>query len=147
MREETLADEGGDESFRHCLVVLAGVADISEDLCQRLLVVDAHEMAVLFKFLLIFIIGVNVLTQIVVVGLLMYETLQWQTVGEGRLLIGPSHRERGHGHHQLRQLEDIDDLLRLVDRCTEVTVAQSFLIHEVTERLRVEQSVCCSIDE
>ena len=80
MWQEALSDEDFDKFFRQGFVVLAGVADIGEDLCQRLLVVDADKVTVLFQFLFIFIIGVDILAYIVVVGFLMNEALQGQTV-------------------------------------------------------------------
>ena len=70
-----MADEGGDEGLRHRLVVLPGITDVCEDLRQRLFVIDAHKVSVLFEFLFIFIIGVDVLAQIIAVGLLVDETL------------------------------------------------------------------------
>ena len=79
VRYKLLVDEGVDEGFRHGLIVLTRVADVGENLSQRLFVVDLHKVAVLFKFLFVFVIGVDVLAQIVVVGLLMNETLQGQT--------------------------------------------------------------------
>ena len=112
MWKEPLTDEGVDAFLRHRFVVLTGIADIGKDLCERFLVVDAHKVAVLFEFFFIFIIGVDIHAQIVVVGLLMHVTLQRQTVGEGRLFVGPTHGERGHGHRELRRLYDIASVYR-----------------------------------
>lgn len=58
--QEALADEGLNERLRHGLVVAARIAYVGENLCQRLLMVDADEVAVLLELLLIIIIGVDV---------------------------------------------------------------------------------------
>ena len=73
VRYKLLVDEGVDEGFRHGLIVLTRVADVGENLSQRLFVVDLHKVAVLFEFLFIFVIGVDVLAKIVVVRFLMDE--------------------------------------------------------------------------
>lgn len=145
--QEALVYQRVDEPFRHRLVVLAGVADIGEDLSECLLVVDLHEVTVLFEFFFIFIIGIDVSARVVVVGFLVDETLQGQAVGERWLLIGPANGKRGHGHHEFWQLQDVDDLLRLVNGRTKVTVAESLLVHEVAKRLCVKQSIGSSIDK
>ena len=145
--QEALTYQGIDEPLRHCLVVLAGVSDIGEDLSERLLVVNLHEVTVLFEFFFIFIIGVDILAHVVVVSLLVYETLQGQAVGEGRLLVGPADGEGGDGHDESGQSQDVDDLLRLVDGGAEVAVAEPLFVHEVAERLCEEQGVGCGIDE
>ena len=71
----------------------------------------------------------------------MDETLQRQSVGEGRGFCRPSDSQRGNGHHQLGQLQRVDNHLRHVDSGAQIAVAQSFLVHEVAERLGVEQRV------
>ena len=109
--------------------------------------VDAQELKVLGQVLLVVIILVDVDTQIVLVGLAVYEAVEWQPVGESGLVVGPSHGECGHGHDQSGQLEDVDDELRLIDGGAQVAVAQPFLVHEVAERLGVEQCVGGRIDE
>ena len=77
----------------------------------------------------------------------MYKTLQGQTVGEGRLFSGPANGECGNWHHELGQLQDIDNLLWLIDGGTQIAVAQSLFIHEVAECLRVEQGVSSCVDK
>ena len=69
-----------EEFLRHRLVVLAGVADVGEDLRKRLLVIDADEVLILRQVLLILIIGVDILAHIFVIALLMDETFHGQTV-------------------------------------------------------------------
>ena len=109
--------------------------------------VDAQEFEVLRQVLLVVVIVVDVGGQVVAVGLAVYEAVEWQPVGECGLVVGPSHGERCHGHDQSGQLKDVDDLLRLIDGGAQVAVAQPFLVHEVAERLGVEQCVGGSIDE
>ena len=92
--------EGLEQAFRHYFVVLAGVADVGEHLGEGLLVVDLDKMAILLQLLLIYIIGVDVAAEVVVIGLLMDEALQGQTVGEGRLFCGPADGERGDRHDE-----------------------------------------------
>ena len=145
--EEPLFFECLQQTGGHSFVVLTGVADVGEDLGQRLLLVDTQELEVLGQVLLVIIILVDVDAQVVAVGLLMYITFQGQAVGEGRLLVGPSYGEGGYGHDQSGQLEDIDNLLGLIDGGAQIAVAQSFLVHEVTERLGVEQGVGGRVDE
>ena len=70
------------QSLRHALVVFLCVADVCEDLSQRFFLVDAYELLVLSKLLLIYLIGVDVLCGVVFVGLVVNETLQWQAVTE-----------------------------------------------------------------
>ena len=75
----------------------------------------------------------------------MYETLQRQTVAHLSFLSGPADGQRGNGHHQLRELQRVDNHLRHIDRCSQVAVTQSFLVHEVAQRLRIEQCIDGSI--
>ena len=109
--KEALSDEGVDEFSRYGFVVVASIADVGEHLCERLLVVDAYELQVLQQMLLFIVILVDIHSQVVVVAFLMHEALQGQTVGEFRLLVGPSYGECGHRHRKLGQVESIDDLL------------------------------------
>ena len=139
---ECLQERGG-----HGLVVLAGVPDVGEYLGEGVLVVDAQEFEVLREVLLVVIILVDVGGQVVAVGLVVYEAVEGQAVGEWRLLVGPSHGEGGYGHDETGELEDVDDLLGLIDGGAQVAVAEPFLVHEVAERLGVEQCVGGSIDE
>ena len=81
------------------------------------------------------------------IGVLVNETLQGQTVGEGRLFGRPAYGEGGHGHDEARQMQDIDDLLGLINGGAQVAVAQSFLVHQIAERLGVEQGIGGRIDE
>ena len=115
MGQEALSNEHLYEFSRQGFIVFASVAYVGENLCQRLLVVDADEVLVLRQVLLIIIIGVDIHSHIVVVALLVNETLQWQAVGEGRLFGWPTHSKRGDGHHELWQVQCIDNLLRLVN--------------------------------
>ena len=66
--------------------------------------VDAQELEVLRQVLLVVIIVVDVGGQVVAVGLAVYEAVEWQSVGERGLVVGPSHGECGHGHDQSGQL-------------------------------------------
>ena len=145
--EEPLFFECFQKTLAHGFVVLAGVADVGEDLGEGFFVVDAQELEVLGQVLLVVIILVDVGGQVVLVGLVVDEAVEGQAVGEGRLLVGPAHGEGGYGHDELGQLEDVDDLLGLIDGGAQVAVAQSFLVHEVAERLGVEQGVGGGIDE
>ena len=110
-----MSDEGVDEGSRHGFVVLASVADVGENLGQRLLFIDLDEMLVLGQMFLLVIISVDILAHIVVVALLVHETLHGQTVGELGLFCRPANGECGDGHRELRKVQRIDDLLRLVD--------------------------------
>ena len=130
--------EGIDEAGGHGLVVATGIADVGEDLGEGLFVVDLAEVAVLRQVLLVVVIGVDVGTAVVAVGLAMYEALQGQAVGEGRLFGWPANGERGDGHYETGQLEGVDNLLGLIDGGAEVAVAQSLFVHQVAERLRIE---------
>ena len=103
--------------------------------------IDVTEVAVLRKVLLIGVIGVDVGGCVVAVGLAVDKALQGQTVAEGTFLGRPANGEGGDGHDETGQLEDVDDLLGLIDGGTQVAVAQTFLVHEVAERLRIEQGV------
>ena len=145
--EEPLFFECFQETLAHGFIVLAGVADVGEYLGEGFFVVDAQEFEVLRQVLLVVIILVDVGGQVVAVGLVVYEAVEGQAVGEGRLLVGPSHGEGGYGHDETGELEDVDDLLGLIDGGAQVAVAESFLVHEVTERLGVEQCVGGGIDE
>ena len=104
-------------------------------------------MTVLRQLLLIIIIGVDVAWRVVAVGLVVDEGGCCQTVGERRLFRRPANGEGGHGHHELRQLECVDDHLGHVDSGAEVAVAKSFLIHQITECLGIEQGIGGGIDE
>ena len=77
----------------------------------------------------------------------MYETLEGQAVGEGRLFGRPANGERGDGQDKTRQLQDVDNLLRLVDGGAQIAVAQSLFVHEIAECLRIEQGIDGSILE
>ena len=101
MRQEALSDEDIDEFFRHGLVVFAGVTDVSKDLGERLLVVDALELQVLRQVLLVVIVLVDVFGQIVLVGLLVHKTFHGQTAGEGRFFCWPANGECRYRHHKL----------------------------------------------
>ena len=139
---ECLQERGG-----HGLVVLAGIADVCEDLGEGFFVVDAQELEVLGQVLLVIIVLVDVDTQVVAVGLLMDKAVEGQPVGEGRLLVGPSHGEGGYGHDQSGQLEDIDNLLGHIDGGAQIAVAQPLFVHEIAECLGVEQGVGGRVDE
>ena len=139
--EEPLALEGFHQTCRYGLVVFLRIADVGKDLGQCLFVVNLTEVAVFFQVLLIIIIGVDVGTAVFLVGLTVYETLCGQAVGEGRLFGGPANGECGDGHDETGQLEDVDDLLRLVDGGAQIAVAETFLVHEVAERLRIEEGI------
>ena len=132
---------GFEQTLGHGFVVLAGVANVGKDLGQCLLVVQFAVVAVLFQVLFIIIIGVDGLRSVVVVGLAVDKALQGQTVGEGRLFGRPAYRQRGDGHDEAGQTEDVDNLLGHVDGGAQIAVAQPLFVHEVAERLRVEQGV------
>ena len=132
--------EGLEESFGHGFVVVAGVADISEDLGEGLFLVDFAEVTVLGQMLLIIVIGVDVAWGVVVVGLVMDESGCSQTVGERRLFRRPANGECGHRHRELRQLERVDDHLRHIDGGAEITGAESLLLSQRAEVLREERS-------
>ncbi len=87
------------------------------------------------------VVGVDVGTAVVVVGLAMNEALQGQAVGEGGVFGRPADGEGGDGHNKAGQLESVDNLLGLIDGGAEVAVAQSFFVHQVAERLCVEQCI------
>ena len=133
--------EGLDEAGGHGLVVATGIADVGEYLGQCLLVVDLTEVAVLRQVLLLLIVGVDVGTAVVAIGLSVYEAVEGQAVGEGRLFGRPADGERGDGHDKTGQLERVDNLLGLIDGSAQVAVAQSLFVHEVAERLRIEQGI------
>ena len=76
IREKALSAERVDQNFRQSLVVATGVADVGKHLGEGFLVVDADKILVLHKVLLFVIISVDVLAQIVLVGLLVDEALQ-----------------------------------------------------------------------
>ena len=143
--EEPLFFQCFEQSGGHGLVVFLRIADVGEDLGEGLLVVDLAEMAVLLELLLAMIIGVDGSGGVLVVGLLVEEAVEGQTVGEGRLFGWPAYGEGGYGHDEARKLEGVDDHLGHVDGRAEIAIAQSFLVHEVAERLRVEQGVDGSI--
>lgn len=75
--------EGFDEACGHGFVVATGIADVGENLGECLFVVNLTEVAVLLQVLLGLVVGVDVGTAVVVVGLAMNEALQGQAVGEG----------------------------------------------------------------
>ena len=103
--------------------------------------VNLTEVAVLLQVLLGLVVGVDVGMAVVVVGLAMNEALQGQAVGEGGLFGRPADGEGGDGHNKAGQLEGVDNLLGLIDGGAEVAVAQSFFVHQVAERLCVEQCI------
>ena len=105
------------------------------------------ELLIIWELFLIFIIGVDVSWQVVVIGLAMDEGSSGKTVGEGRFFSGPADGQCGDGHDELRKLEDIYDLLWHIDRCAKVTIAKPFFVGKVSEGLREEQGVGGSIDE
>ena len=135
--------QGGREGF----VVLAGVTAVGEHLGKGLLVVDAHKLLVLRQLLLGGVVGIDVGGCVVVVGLVVDDGGQGQTVGERRLLVGPSQGDGGHGHHQARQLQRVDDELGHVDGGAEIAQAQSLGLGKVAERLAVEQGIGGGVDE
>ena len=92
-------------------------------------------MAVLGQLLLGGIIGVDVGRRVVLIGLAVHKRSVGQTIGEGRLFRRPAYGERGYGHYELRQLQRVDDHLRHIDGGAEIAITQSFLIHQVAERL------------
>ena len=57
------------KSVGYGFVVLAGVADVSENLSEGFLVVDAYEVAVFFKLFLVLVKVVDVFGKIVIVAL------------------------------------------------------------------------------
>ena len=77
----------------------------------------------------------------------MDDALQRQSVGERRILVGPSQRYRGNGHHEARQLQRVDYLLGVIHRGAEEAVAESFLVGEVAEGLGIQQCVGGCIQE
>ena len=79
-----------DHSCRHGLVVFLSVAYVGEYLCESFLVVYLYELAVLLKCLFLGIILVDVGRSIVVVCLAVHKRVERQTVGERRILVGPS---------------------------------------------------------
>ena len=109
--------------------------------------VNLTEVAVLFQILLIIIIGVNIGTTIVLVGLAVDKTLHGQTVRETAFLGRPANGKRGDGHNETRQLEDVDNLLRLIDCGAKVAIAKAFLVHQVAECLGIEQGIDSGILE
>ena len=115
--------EGFEEASGHGFVVATGIADVGEDLRQCLFVVNLAEVTVLRQILLLLIVGVDVGTTVVVVGLAMNETFSRQTVGEGRLFGRPANGKCGDGHDETWQLEDADDLLGLIDGGAQIAVA------------------------
>ena len=104
-------------------------------------------MAVLGQLFLSSIIGIDVGGGVVLIGLAVDKRGVGQTVGEGRLFRRPANGERGYGHHEFRQLQRVDDHLGHIDSGAEVTVAQSFLIHQVAECLGEQQRIGGGIDE
>ena len=120
--------QGVKQALTHCLVVAAGVADVGEDLRQRLLVVDFNEMPVLGQVFLVFIKLIYRLRRVVLIGLVVDKSFQRQTVALRRILVGPADGKRGDWHHQLGKLQDVDDELRLINGGAKVAVAQPFLI-------------------
>ena len=104
-------------------------------------------MAVLGQLFLSSIIGIDVGRGVVLIGLAVHKRSVGQTIGEGRLFRRPANGERGYGHHELRQLQRVDDHLGHIDSGAEVTVAQSFLIHQVAERLGEQQRIGSGVDE
>ena len=100
--------------------------------------VDLHEVLVLRQGFLGSVETVDIRCKVVVVGLMMDETLQGQTVGEGRLFCRPANGDGGYWHDELGQTEHVDNLLRLIDGGAQIAVAKSLLVEEVAKRLRVE---------
>ena len=64
-----MSAEGVKKSVGYGFVVLAGVADVSENLSEGFLVVDAYEVAVFFKLFLVLVKVVDVFGKIVIVAL------------------------------------------------------------------------------
>ena len=139
--------EGLEETFGHGFVVATGIADVGENLGEGLLLVDLAEVEVLGQLFLFCIIGVDVAWGVVAIGFAVYESGRWQTVGEWRLFIGPAYGEGGYRHRELRQLEGVDDHLRHIDGGAEIAVAETFLVHQVAERLGIEQGIGGGIDK
>ena len=44
-------------------------------------------------------------------------------------------------------MQDVDDLLGLINGGAQITIAQPFLVHQIAERLGVEQGIGGRIDE
>ena len=95
------------KACRHGFVVFLRVAEVGEYLSESLLVVDVTEVAVLREILLIGIIGVDVGGSVVAVGLAVDKALQGQAVAERTLFGRPANGQRGNGHDETWQLEDV----------------------------------------
>ena len=88
--QEALLTKGVEESFRHCLVVLLGVAYVSEDLSEGFLVVYLDEMLVLWELLLRAVILVDVGWSVVLIGLVVDDAFERKAVALWRILVRPA---------------------------------------------------------
>lgn len=144
---EALLPQRVEERPRHGLVVATRVPYVGEHLRERLLVVHPHELLVLRQRLLGGVEPVYEGCVVVAVCLAVQYRLHRQAVGLRRVLAGPPERQRRHGHHEARQAQHLDYLLRHVHRGAEVAIPEPLLIGEVAERLRIEQRVARRVDE
>ena len=145
--QELLLPKGGKQVFGHCLVVLACIADVREDLCQRLLLVDFHEVPVYSQRLAFLVASINTFRCKGGVGLLVHDGLEGQAVCLSGLFRRPANGQRGNGKDEFGQLESRDDGLRLIDSRAKETNAEAFLLCQAAKRLGEEQGIGSGIEE
>ena len=81
------------------------------------------------------------------VGLAVEVSQMWQTVSLLRVFVRHAKRNGSHGECQSGQAEQINDALRIVERCAEITCAVTSLLCQCAESLHVEERVTGSIDK
>ena len=90
---------------------------------------------------------VDVGRRIVTVRLLMDDGLQRKAVGLRGAFARPSHGQRGHRHHQARQLQDLDNLRRHVKRGTQIADTKPFGLGQIAESLCIKQRIGRRVQE
>ena len=126
-----------EHAFAHGEVILFGVSQVGEHLSKCLFVVDLHKVFVFRQCLFLCIDIINGCGVIVVIGLAMDDAAEGQTVGEGRILIGPAQSDRCYREDKAGQLEKIDNLFGLIHRRAKEAGTESFFFCKVAEGLRI----------
>jgi len=91
--------------------------------------------------------AVNILRRIITIYFFVQNTFYRQSLRLCRTLIRIAYRDGSHRHHQLRQLQKVNNLLRIIDGSPQIADAQSVSLSQSTEVLRNKQSVTCGIEK
>ena len=133
--------------MRDGLIVLAGVPDIGIDLGKCFLAILSHKALIGRQRFLGRIILVDEFGCIGLIGLLMNERREGESVLQVWVFGGPSYGKGGHGKGESRQMQTFCYLSRRIQSGSQITDAQSLLFGQIAEGLCIEQSIGGCIHE